>query len=213
MSRQRSFAFLGSLVTLLLAIVPLDAQDGCSTAGDGLARHLAALGRLPAPEDVIVEDIINYHRHEIRSPRAGEAVAFDLRAGNSVAAAGSMMAIQAGFATARLGDRSDLPPLSLALVIDCSGSMDAQDKIGKVKQALARFVDQLRPHDRVAIVAFADEAQVVRDCEEVGDGATLRTAVEALKPDGSTNLNAGLLAGYELLKKSGARATVIVSSS
>jgi len=44
-------------------------------------RHLARLGHLPDPRDIVIEDIVNYHRHQLPMPRAGESVALDLRWG------------------------------------------------------------------------------------------------------------------------------------
>ena len=54
-----------------------------------------------------------------------------------------------------------LPPANLVLLIDTSGSMDAPDKLPLLKRSLALLVRQLRPQDRVSIVAYAGSAGLV----------------------------------------------------
>src|SRR5262245_7454438 len=72
-----------------------------------------------APDEVAVEEFVNYHRHRLPLPRAGQAVALDVRWGNDRMAASQRDAImQIGFTTAHANDRADLRPLNLTLVID-----------------------------------------------------------------------------------------------
>src|SRR5262249_48855739 len=100
-----------------------------------------------------------------------------------------------GFTTAPSGDRSDLPPLNLALVIDCSGSMADAGKMDAVKAGLRAFADRLRRDDQVAIVTFSDEAQVLCPRRRFDSGHWFRSAVAQLATGGSTNLHGGLMLG------------------
>ncbi|HEY3997690.1 MAG TPA: VWA domain-containing protein, partial [Candidatus Xenobia bacterium] len=52
-------------------------------------------------------------------------------------------------------------PLNLAIVLDKSGSMYAARKLDYVKEAVKYVIDQLRPNDICAIIAFADKARVL----------------------------------------------------
>src|SRR5579864_8745441 len=52
-------------------------------------------------------------------------------------------------------------PLNLAVVLDRSGSMYDERRLEFVIEAVKFLVDNLTPDDRVAIVAFADKAQVI----------------------------------------------------
>src|SRR5262249_30685781 len=85
----------------------------------------------------------------------------------------------------------------LAIVIDKSGSMDAPEKMPYVKQALGAFLHGRAPSDLIALVAFDDQVEVLRPAAPVGDGAWINGTVDRLRPGGSTNLNAGLLAGFQ----------------
>lgn len=88
------------------------------------------------------------------------------------------------------------PPLNLSIVIDRSGSMGGQP-LAEAKRAAAFLVDRLRPRDRVAIVTYADEAEVLVAGRPVGSGVEIRNAIRSIETDGSTALHDGWMAGVE----------------
>ncbi|HEX8688193.1 MAG TPA: VWA domain-containing protein, partial [Pyrinomonadaceae bacterium] len=194
------------LLPLLLlapgAARPARAQDGTSTAAAARTRYLAEMGLIPASRSVAVEEFVNYHRHQIGRPKAGDAVLLDVRWGNDrVSAAEPEAVLQVGFSTALASDRRQLPPVNLSLVIDRSGSMADADKLSRVKEALLTLVTQLRETDTLALVVFDSEAQVLRPARAVGDREEVRRLIRGLEPGSSTNIHAGLMLGYrEALK-------------
>src|SRR5262245_25438099 len=124
------FKLILNLLLLLFAMTcsALAQQQGASSAAASRARYLSEMGSLPASREVAVEEFVNYHRHQIGSPRAGEAVALDVRWGNDQAPGpGHESVLQIGFSTALATDRQQLRPVNLALVIDKSGSMGEGD--------------------------------------------------------------------------------------
>jgi Ca-activated chloride channel family protein len=88
------------------------------------------------------------------------------------------------------------PPLNLSIVIDRSGSMGGQP-LAEAKRAAAFLVDHLRPSDRVAIVTYADEAEVLVAGRPVGSGVEIGNAIRSIETDGSTALHDGWMAGVE----------------
>jgi magnesium chelatase subunit D len=103
----------------------------------------------------------------------------------------------------------------LCLVVDASGSMGAQRRLARVKGALAGLLrDAYARRDRVAIVAFRDEAAEVL----VAPGAPLETAAAALASlptGGRTPLAKGLataelLVRREALREPGRRSIAVV---
>src|SRR5262245_24594515 len=77
------FKILSGLFLVFLALTNAAlAQAGRSTASAARTRYLSEVGLVPSSREVAVEDFINYHRHEIGRPKAGEAVAVDVRWGN-----------------------------------------------------------------------------------------------------------------------------------
>lgn len=175
------------------------AQAATPTFGHARARELAELGRLPTARDIVVCDIVNYHRHRLPLPRADQDVALDLRFDRSFAGAGETVALQIGYTTRPQGDRTLSPPCSVALVVDCSGSMRERGKMDQVKAGLREFASRLRADDEVALVQFADDARVVRSLRPFRDGRWLQEALDELTPGGSTNVHAGLMLGLREL--------------
>jgi len=149
------------------------------------------------PEEIVVEEFVNYHKHRLPLPKWGQAVAMDTRWGNSEFSRSQREAVlQIGFTTAEVNERTDLRPLNLVFVIDKSGSMDESDKMSRVKDGLRMMIGKLRPDDIVSIVAFDTRAQVLYQAQPIGDGNGLRYAIDCLMPEGGTNLHSGLMLGY-----------------
>jgi tight adherence protein B len=76
-------------------------------------------------------------------------------------------------------------PVGVVLVVDTSGSMRDQGRIEAAKTAAREFVEGRGPSERIAVVAFSDQARVVHPFS-ADDGAA--GAVEALGASGGTAL-------------------------
>ena len=145
------------------------------SANGGGRNSYAPRAPFVAPDAVTVEEFVNYHKHRLPLPKVGQAVAMDARWGNDRVSADQPEAVlQIGLATAEVNDRADLRPLNLALVIDKSGSMQAADKMSRVKDALLTMFGQLRAGDIVSITVFDTDAQILLPAQRVGDGRELR---------------------------------------
>lgn len=197
-AKRTTFGLFLCLCLFALCAPPAHAQEGTSTAAAARTRYLSEMGLIPASRSVAVEEFVNYHRHQIGRPRAGEAVLLDVRWGNDRLSASDPEAVlQIGFSTALANDRQQLPPINLALVIDKSGSMADSDKLSKVKEALLTLVNQLRETDTLSLVVFDSEAEVLRPAREVGDREEVRRLIRRIEPGSSTNIHAGLVLGYK----------------
>lgn len=198
------FKLILNLSLLLFALTDgaLAQQQGASSAAASRARYLSEMGSLPASREVAVEEFVNYHRHQIGSPRAGEAVALDVRWGNDQAPGpGHEAVLQIGFSTALATDRQQLRPVNLALVIDKSGSMADADKISRVKSALLAMVSRLRDTDTLSIVVFDTEAQVLLPARDLEDRGYVRQLIRDIAPGGATNIHEGLMLGYREVRR------------
>ncbi len=189
-------------------------QDSASSASVSRSRALANSGKatpgrtyyktttFTPPDEVAVEEFVNYHKHRLPLPKVGQGVAMDVRWGNDEVTRNQREAVlQIGFTTAEVTERTDLRPLNLALVIDKSGSMAADDKMSRVKESLRTMIKKLRPDDIISLVAFDSDAQVILPATRIGDGYEIKRAIDCLEPNGSTNLHAGLILGYKEAQK------------
>jgi Ca-activated chloride channel family protein len=89
---------------------------------------------------------------------------------------------------------------NLVFVIDVSGSMDMENRLDLVKQALALLVGQLDAEDSVGIVVYGNHAHTILEpTYATGSGKeSIMRAVSRLQAEGSTNAQAGLELGYKM---------------
>lgn len=86
------------------------------------------------------------------------------------------------------------PPLNLALVIDRSGSM-AGEKLSYARKAARSLAAELTARDRLAIVTFDDEVQIVVPSGPVDSALPFLQAINTIEAGSTTALFDGWLAG------------------
>lgn len=92
------------------------------------------------------------------------------------------------------------PPINLALVVDTSGSMDG-DPIAHARRASLSLLDVLHSEDRLSVVAFHSETEVLLESTELGSAELpeLRARIAEMEARGTTDLAGGVQAGLEEL--------------
>ena len=99
---------------------------------------------------------------------------------------------------------------SIALVIDVSGSMNDNNKIGAARNAAHVFVDSMDIYDRVAIITFANCYTVVQDFTNNKD--TLHAKINMISAQGWTAAFDGIWKGIDLTKTElGSKAVIAIS--
>lgn len=168
------------------------------TAAYSIAQRWVADGRVPPAESVRVEEYVNSFDYDYRPPNDGLNLVAD--GGPSPFGAENVI-VRLGVQAEEVAD-AERPPASLTFVVDTSGSMERQNRLGLVKTSLQRLVTELDDDDTVAIVTYSDAADVILPPTEVAEADTILDAIDGLGTDGSTNLEAGLQAGYDLADES-----------
>jgi len=97
--------------------------------------------------------------------------------------------------------------LNLALVIDRSGSMQGRP-LEEAKRAVLHVIEGLAPDDRVAVVVYDNDVQVIVPATLVEDRERIPAGVRAIRSGGSTNLHGGWLAGAEEVSRHAAAHTL-----
>jgi Ca-activated chloride channel homolog len=101
-------------------------------------------------------------------------------------------------------------PTTIVLVVDHSGSMEQENRIGGLKRAVASFVEKLPQGSRVAVVGFSSEVE--RLCPFTTDRNRVRQAVNQLEPLGSTRFYDAVAEALRLLdKQTGRRALLALT--
>jgi Ca-activated chloride channel family protein len=92
----------------------------------------------------------------------------------------------------------DRKPANVLLVVDVSGSMSDEDKIGHARQGLRRFLHEFSPRDRVGLTSFDSTAHPLVPIARMSlNGPALRNSVDQLVALGSTALYDAASAGWQ----------------
>ncbi|CAM3794185.1 vWA domain-containing protein [Ectopseudomonas alcaliphila] len=156
-------------------------------------------GQLPPKDAVRLEELVNYFPY-----------AYPLPQGDAPFGVSTELAVTPWNPQTRLlriaikaSDRSveELPPANLVFLVDVSGSMHRREGLPMVQGTLKLLVEQLRPQDRVSLVTYAGDSQVVLDSTPGSDKAKIRAAIDQLSAGGSTAGESGIQLAYQQASK------------
>ena len=166
------------------------------TASYSVARKFVTDGHLPDPDSVRVEEFLNYFDQGYEAPHE-EAFAIDIEGAPSPFGQRNHMLMRIGIQGKDLSkwERKDA---TLIFVIDNSGSMAKDNRLGLVKESLRTLVRELRPTDEIGIVTFNTEGRVKLNPTTNRDQRRIMDAINSMSPGGSTNVQEGLDLGYDM---------------
>jgi len=166
------------------------------TASYTVARRYVMDGNLPPSEAIRVEEFVNYFDLGYPTP---EDIAFGIYADGAPSPFhyDETYILRFGIQGYRVPEWQR-KPASLTFVIDVSGSMDMENRLELVKRSLQLLVDRLRPEDSVGIVVYGSTARIALHPVSGQERETILSAIYSLRPEGSTNAEAGLRLGYQL---------------
>ena len=90
---------------------------------------------------------------------------------------------------------------NLVFLIDTSGSMNRENKIGLLVASMKLLVEQLTEEDTVSIVTYASDDRVVLDGVKGSEKEKIIDALDELIAGGSTNGEGGIKKAYKIAQK------------
>jgi Ca-activated chloride channel homolog len=177
-----------------LSTFALDVDTGSYT----IMRNYLSEGNLPPTDSVRVEEYVNYFDQGYPNPPAHQPF------GIYIDGAPAPFTQTERYQMLRVGIQGFQVPAeerkdaALTFVIDVSGSMDMDNRLGLVKRSLELLVEQLGPRDRVSIVVYGSEARIVLEPTSGSEKGRILEAIYSLHPEGATNAEAGIRLGYQM---------------
>ena len=155
---------------------------------------------IPTPDQLFLKEFKDFITKQYPEPT--DPVQLHVKWSNdSINALSKEAVLELGFKIRTSNQNLNGPPINLSLVVDRSGSMEGDDRIGALKKALLNFVGKLRKTDIVSLVSYDDEARILVPSQPVGDGKYLKDMIEDIEAGGGTNIYNGMVLGYEQIAK------------
>jgi Ca-activated chloride channel homolog len=153
--------------------------------------------RIPNPDSVRIEEMINYFDYQYELPtHPGRPFKVSTVVTESPWKEGNKL-LHIGL---RGYDavKDEVPDSNLVFLIDVSGSMTSKDRLPLLKKSLRILLKQLKPSDTVSIVTYAGGAQTILNPTQVVEKQKIIAALESLSPGGGTAGGDGIQLAYSL---------------
>ena len=187
------------IITLLLASISMFPVLGVSAQGEEPQIHITQVDNSQFPQVTVYLSAVN---------AAGEPVGID-PATIQIFENGVLMTptdVRGG--GVQVG--GEPIPVTTMLVIDISGSMDKNDKIGAAKNAAKAYVSQMRPGDQAGLITYDTNVYNVQSITT--DVAALTTAIDGLQTGSDTAMYDALIEAEKALEGVSGRTAIIVLS-
>jgi len=199
---MKSSRFFTAIFTLIVFFaIPFNAScagSRQSASSETRGRYLAGRGIIMPPEEVYIDSFLASIDYHYPTPQ-NEMGIYLYNSSSQMSSRGQDGILQIGLQGKSMSF-ADLPPMNLVFVIDCSDSMNEQDKIAWVRESAAIFINKIRPIDSLALVSFNESARVDFASTRMDSEEKRRrflNAVNNLRPQGTSDLEKGLTAGYQ----------------
>jgi len=163
-----------------------------------IVRRYLHDGHLPPEKAVRVEEFVNYFNYRYAAPQEdtfavyAEAAPWRFGTGRK-----NSYLLRLGLKGRQVSEE-DRKPAILTFVIDVSGSMNRENRLGLVKRSLRILVERLREEDQIGIAVYGSRGRKVMGHRGLYEKAEILAAIESLQAEGSTYAEEGIRIGYEM---------------
>ena len=165
-------------------------------------RHFLNNGHLPPADAVRAEEMINYFSYQYKTPTDAKPFAVSSSVVDSPWKPEAKV-IRIGIKGKEITTEA-LPPANLVFLIDVSGSMYGEEKLGLAKYTLRLLTEQLREQDSITLITYASGEQVLLEATK-GTQANkdkILKAINQLEAGGSTHGESAIQQAYQSAEKS-----------
>lgn len=182
----------------LVANNPLSTfSSDVDTASYAIVRKVIESGRLPSPDMVRIEELLNSFSYNYQAPKGDEPISINLELAPALWNPAHKIA-RIGL-QAKAIDWDKRKPFNLVFLIDTSGSMAGENRLGLVQKSLKLLVENLSSKDSVGIVTYAGSSTIA--LKPTSDKKKILEAIDSLSASGSTHGSAGIEDAYKLAQK------------
>ena len=168
------------------------------TASYANVRRFLDSGRLPPPDAVRIEELLNYFPYRYAPPTGDAPFAASMEVADAPWAPAHRL-VRIGL-KAREVAAAERGAANLVFLLDVSGSMEAPNKLPLVKESMRLLLGRLRPDDHVAIVTYAGASGLALPSTPASHTRDIVAALDRLTPEGSTNGAMGIQLAYDIAK-------------
>lgn len=162
-------------------------------------RRMLNYNQMPHKDVVRIEEMINYFDYNYPQPSDEHPFSVSMEYGECPWNTEHQLAV-IGVQGKEL-QSDEIPASNLVFLIDVSGSMSSENKLGLLKRSFKLLVEKLRSEDRVAIVVYAGAAGVVLPSTSGAEKKKIIEALDRLAAGGSTAGGAGIELAYDIAQK------------
>ena len=166
-----------------------------------IVRRYLHDGHLPPEKAVRVEEFVNYFKYGYAAPQEDDfAVYAEASPWKFGAGRKNSFLLRLGLKARQVSEENRKPAI-LTFVIDVSGSMKRENRLGLVKKCLRMLVEKLKAQDQIGIAVYGSRGRKVMDYKGLDEKAEILAAIESLCAGGSTYAEEGIRIGYEMAER------------
>lgn len=150
---------------------------------------------LPSSSSVRIEEFLNYFTFDYASPEGNNVLAINGEIGDcpwNPEHRLLRLGLKAKDITAE-----EMAPANYVFLVDVSGSMNGADRLDLLKACLIRLLDELNPTDRISLITYAGNVELVLESTTVSRKQEIKKAINKLGANGSTAGGAAMVMAYK----------------
>ncbi|WMJ88142.1 vWA domain-containing protein [Anaerocolumna sp. MB42-C2] len=151
------------------------------------------------PNAVRLEEMINYFKYNYKEPESGNPFSVNTELSDCPWNENAKLLL-IGLKAKEI-DMKERPSSNIVFLLDVSGSMDEGNKLPLMQKAFIMLTENLNEKDRISIVTYAGEEQVVLKGARGDETMKISSAIEDLTAGGSTAGSAGIESAYDLAEE------------